>query len=36
VYFNTDIGGHAISDARDLRALLGDEVHPHVGAHPTA
>jgi uncharacterized protein YecE (DUF72 family) len=36
VYFNNDIGGHAISDARDLRALLGDEVHPHVGAHPTA
>jgi uncharacterized protein YecE (DUF72 family) len=24
VYFNNDIGGHAIADARDLRRLLGD------------
>jgi uncharacterized protein YecE (DUF72 family) len=33
VYFNNDIGGHALEDARDLRALL-EEAHASAPAAP--
>ncbi len=34
VYFNNDLGGHAVRDALDLRALLGDERPPLESAAP--
>ncbi len=34
VYFNTDHGGHAIHDARDLLALVGARPHADAGRQP--